>query len=371
MEVVVTGMGLISCLGSLQATWSGILQNKSGIKSHQLFPAIPAYPLGLIASRPSYLKDLTQRLVTATLANAKLTAPLTECGVAIGSSRGCQASWEEMATQKDSNSSIPNWLNTLPYQPATITAKYLQTQAPVSSPMAACATGIWALFRGYELIKTGRCKRVIVGAVEAPVSPLTLAAFERMGALAKSGCYPFDYRREGMVLGEGGAMFVLETAELAALRRAKIYGRILGFGLTCDAHHISAPQINGSAAIAIKQSLERSNLEPGAIDYIHAHGTSTALNDRHEARLIRHIFPQVAVSSTKGATGHTLGASAAIGTALTVMALDRGYLPPCVGLKNLEFDLDVVTRPRKAQIERAMCFSFGFGGQNAVITLSR
>ena len=166
-------------------------------------------------------------------------------------------------------------------------------------------------------------------------------------------------------------MFVLETAELAALRRAKIYGRILGFGLTCDAHHISAPQINGSAAKAVKQSLERSNLEPGAIDYIHAHGTSTVLNDRHEARLIQHIFPQVAVSSTKGATGHALGASAAMGTALTFMALHHGYLPPCVGLKNLEFDLDVVTQPRKARLDRAMCFSFGFGGQNGAIAICR
>ena len=371
MDVVVTGMGLISCLGSLQETWLSILHNRSGIKLQHLFPELPIYPLGLIDSRPSKVEDLTQKLLLATLTDARLQAPLTECGVAIGSSRGCQASWEVIATQQDTNNSIPNWLNTLPHRPATITANYLETNAPVLSPVAACATGVWALFRGYELIKTGRCERVIVGAVEAPISPLTLAAFERMGALASTGCYPFDSKREGLVLGEGGAMFVLETAELAALRRAKIYGTILGFGLTCDAHHISAPQINGSAAIAIKRSLERSNLEPGAIAYIHAHGTSTVLNDRHEAQLIQHIFPQVAVSSTKGATGHTLGASAAIGTALTFMALRQGYLPPCVGLKNSEFNLNVVTQPQKVQIDNAMCFSFGFGGQNAAIAIGK
>ena len=202
MDVVVTGIGLISCLGSLQKTWLDILQNKSGIKLQHLFPELPSYPLGLIDSRPSKIEDLTQKLLVATLTDARLQAPLTECGVAIGSSRGCQASWEKIAIKKDSNNSIPNWLDTLPDRPATITAKYLQTNAPVSSPTAACATGIWALFKGYELIKTGRCERVIVGAVEAPISPLTLAAFERMGALARSGCYPFDYKREGLVLGK-------------------------------------------------------------------------------------------------------------------------------------------------------------------------
>jgi 3-oxoacyl-[acyl-carrier-protein] synthase II len=370
-NVVVTGIGVLSCLGSLQSTWSSILQKKSGIKLHNFFAELPAYPLGLIDSQPSKIDIITTKLLLDTLADADLQPPLIQCGVVIGSSRGCQANWEELVSQKQKN--IPNWLETFPHQPAIATAQYLQTTAPVLAPMAACATGIWALARGYELIKTGQCQRVIVGAVEAPITPLTLAAFERMGALATTGCYPFDYKREGLVLGEGGAMFVLETAELATRRQAKIYGKILGFGLTCDAHHISAPQtVNGSAARAIKQALERSNLVPQAIDYLHVHGTSTILNDRHEAQLIQHIFPhQVAISSTKGSTGHTLGASGAIGTALTLMALEQGYLPPCVGLSNSEFELNVITQPKKVKINHAMCFSFGFGGQNAVISLGR
>jgi 3-oxoacyl-[acyl-carrier-protein] synthase II len=374
MDVVVTGIGLISCLGSLAQTWSSILQGKSGIKLHSPFPKLPAYPLGLINSQPSKIDALTQTILLATLQDAGLQPPLAQCGVVIGSSRGCQATWEQLATQRyNSEIAISHWLETLPHQSAIATAQYLQTSAPVLAPMAACATGIWALARGYELIKTGRCERVIAGAVEAPITPLTLAAFERMGALATTGCYPFDYKREGLVLGEGGAMFVLETAELAKRRQAKIYGRILGFGLTCDAHHVSAPQtINGSAARAIKQALERSNLNPQAIAYLHVHGTSTILNDRHEAQLIRHIFPsQVAVSSTKGSTGHTLGASGAIGTALTLMAFEQEYLPPCVGLSKSEFDLNIITQPRKVKINQAMCFSFGFGGQNAVISLGR
>ena len=373
MDLVITGIGLQSCLGSLQTTWSNILQGKSGIRSQQLFAEIPAYPLGLIGDMPSLIGDVTQNILRDALKDAKLQNPLDKTGVVIGSSRGCQAIWENLARQDSLNNSEINWLQTLPHQPALIVGNYLQTTAPVLAPMAACATGIWALARGYELIKTGRCDRVVAGAVETPLSPLTLAAFERMGALASTGCYPFDCDREGLVLGEGGAMFVLETAELAVSRQAKIYGKIKGFGLTCDAYHVSVPQaVNGSAARAIKQSLERSNIEAGEIDYIHAHGTSTVLNDRHEAQLIQRIFPQqVAVSSSKGATGHTLGASGAINTALTLMAMNHNYLPPCVGLKDLEFDLNVVTRARGQKCDRAMCFSFGFGGQNAVITLSR
>ena len=373
MDVVVTGIGLLSCLGSLQTTWSSVLQGKSGIELRQLFAQLSSYPLGLIDSQPSKIDNLIQKTLTDALRDARLQVPLKDCGVVVGSSRGCQATWEQLAATDKKLLSNSNWLQTLPHQPAIATAGYLQTTAPVLAPTAACATGIWALARGFELIKTGRCERVIAGALETPITPLTLAAFERMGALATTGCYPFDFEREGLVLGEGGAMFVLETAELASRRQAKVYGRILGFGLTCDAYHISTPQaIDGSAARAIKQSLERSNLEPEDIDYIHAHGTSTALNDRHEAKLIQQIFPQrVAVSSTKGAIGHTLGASGAIAAALTLMAFHDDYLPPCVGLRNPEFELDLVMEARKANLERAMCFSFGFGGQNAVVTLSK
>lgn len=374
MDVVITGMGLQSCLGSLTQTWSKILQGQSGIKTRQSFPQLSAYPLGLIDTKPAQISDLTQSILEDTLENAGLSNPLPECGVVIGSSRGCQGIWEQLASK-----SVPHqlgnsaWLETLPHQPAIIAAQYLQTTAPVLAPMAACATGIWALFRGYELIRTGRCQRVIAGAVETPITPLTIAAFDRMGALSHQGCYPFDSKRSGLVLGSGGAIFVLETAELAASRQAQVYGRIKGFGLTCDAYHISSPQtLNGSAAVAIKQSLEYSDLKARDIDFIHAHGTSTILNDRHEANLIQHLFPQgVAVSSTKGATGHTLGASGAISVALTLMAMQHSYLPLCVGLQDLEFELNVVTQAKAAVINHAMCFSFGFGGQNAVITLSK
>ena len=377
-QVVVTGIGLRSCLGCLKDTWHNLLLGKSGIQLQQPFLELPPYPLGLI-NQKKILQDervsfslLTKTVVADALKDAKLDIPLSNCGVVIGSSRGCQAIWENQLSGLLPGQKI-TWLETLPHQGAVITARLLQTQAPVLSPMAACATGIHAIARGYELIQNGECDRVIVGAIETPITRLTLAAFDKMGALAKTGCYPFDVKREGLVLGEGGAVLVLETAQLAQSRGAKIYGRVSGFSLTCDASHISAPELKGtSSAIAIKQCLERSHLAAEEIDYIHVHGTSTKLNDSHEAKLINYLFSHpVAVSSTKGVTGHTLGASGALGAAFCLMALKHGYLPPCVGLKEPEFELNFVTKSYSAKIHNALCLSFGFGGQNAVVALSK
>jgi 3-oxoacyl-[acyl-carrier-protein] synthase II len=266
-----------------------------------------------------------------------------------------------------------NWLETLPHQGAIATARQIGTRGTVLAPMAACATGIWAIAQAFELIQQGQCQRVIAGAIEAPITPLTLTGFQQMGALAATGCYPFDRHREGLVLGEGAAVLLLESAKLALSRGATIYGKILGFGLTCDATHVSAPSLdNHSASLAVKQCLERSQLATTEIDYIHAHGTSTKLNDAREASLIQYLFPDgVAVSSTKGATGHSLGASGAIGTAFCLMALKHQQLPPCVGLKESEFALDLVTAPRQTEIRQLLCLSFGFGGQNAAIALEK
>jgi 3-oxoacyl-[acyl-carrier-protein] synthase II len=235
--------------------------------------------------------------------------------------------------------------------------------------MAACATGLWSIAQGFELVRTGQYERVLVGAIETPITPLTLIGFTQMGALAKTGVYPFDRYREGLVLAEGGAILVLEACYLAAQRGAKVYGRFLGTGLTADAYHVSAPAPESRAAIAaVRQCLQRSGLDAAEVDYIHAHGTATALNDRNEAHLIQTLFPhKVPVSSTKGATGHALGASGAIGAAFCLMALKHQRLPPCVGLSQPEFALNFVTQPLPSKIDTTLCLSFGFGGQNAAI----
>ena len=370
-----TGIGLVSALGkSLEASWRDLLLGKTGIKLHQLFPELGIIPLGLIAEKPFLLNTLTEIVVNSALQDAQLITPLPDCAVVIGSSRSYQASWEIMARQmyqEEAELNLDNWLNTLPQMNAIAVARQIGATAAVLAPMAACATGIWAIAQATMLIKTGQYQRVITGAIEAPITPLTIAGFRQMGALAKTGAYPFDLQREGLVLGEGGAVLILESAELAIQRQAKIYGEILGFGLTADAYHGNSPEPSGKSAImAIKQCLERSHISPTDIDYIHTHGTATQLNDRIESKIIQHLFsPKLAISSTKGSTGHTLGASGALGVAFSLMALQNQILPPCVGLQQPEFNLNFITSAQESKIQQVLSFSFGFGGQNAVIAL--
>ncbi|MEG3437452.1 beta-ketoacyl-ACP synthase [Pannus brasiliensis CCIBt3594] len=369
MDVVVTGIGLYSSLGSLRRTWRKLLEGETGIGIHQPFPELPPLPLGLIAERPDSIDRLTELAIIDALEDAGLSAPLVDCGVSIGSSRGCQGIWEEMAR----SGKVENWLDSLGDRASVIAARHLGTIAPVLSPMAACATGIWSIASGFDLIRFGQCDRVLAGAVEAPITPLTLAGFDRAGAMASTGCYPFDKEREGLVLAEGAAILVLESEESARMRNASIYGKISGYGFTCDASHVSAPATdNLSAMRAIEGCLQRSGLKTGEIDYIHAHGTSTRLNDEREANLIKSLFPAgIPISSTKGATGHTLGASGALGVAFCLLALKHQILPPCVGLRESAFELNFVRSALSVPLKNALCFSFGFGGQNVAISIGR
>ncbi|MFO5494794.1 MAG: beta-ketoacyl-ACP synthase [Cuspidothrix sp.] len=375
VRVVVTGIGLVSALGkSLKQSWQNLLIGNTGIQLHQPFPELGIIPLGLIGEQPAALSKLTEIIIASALQDAQLIPPLCDCAVVIGSSRSYQASCETMARNIHNQApelNLDNWLNTLPQMNAIAVARQIGSTAAVLAPMAACATGIWAISQATMLIQSGQYQRVITGAVEAPITPLTIAGFKQMGALAKTGAYPFDLHREGLVLGEGGAVFILESAELATQRQAKIYGEILGFGLTADAYHGTSPQPEGKSAItAIKQCLERSYIKPTDIDYIHTHGTATQINDSTESKIIQQLFPQtLALSSTKGSTGHTLGASGALGVAFSLMALQQQILPPCVGLQQPEFDLNFITSAQQSKIQQVLCCSFGFGGQNAVIAL--
>lgn len=375
-SVVITGIGLTSALGETSETsWQNLIALKTGISLQQPFSEIEARPLAMITSQPVELNKLTQLVVSEALRDAGLAPPLIDCGVVIGSSRAYQATWEKMLPDMYQNMHTGtwghNWLTSLPHMNAVSVAQFCGTTGIVLAPMAACATGLMALIQATLLIQTGQCLRVIAGAVEAPITPLTITGFARMGALANSGAYPFSSTREGLVLGEGGAVFILESAKFAKQRNAKIYGKILGFASTADAYHPNSPEPNGKmATIAIKQSLQRSILNPIDIDYIHAHGTATILNDEIESRIIKHIFTHNPyVSSTKGATGHTIGASGALGVAFCLLALKNQILPPCTGLQKTDFDLNFVQKAQPSRIERTMCLSFGFGGINAVVVL--
>lgn len=370
VRVVVTGISLISSLGDTEATWQGVINGVSGIKFWQPFDYFPPLPLALINSHPAFMGDVTSTLIHDLLIRSNLKLPLTDTGVVIGSSRGCQGDWETFLSSDKSNF-FPLWLDTLPCQPSLIVANYLQSSSIVLSPTNACATGVVAIAQGYELIKQKRCERVIVGAVETPITPLTITGFRQMKALSNVGCDPFGKARDGFVLGEGGAMLILETETLAKSRQAKIYGEILAWGMSCDAQGMTAPEKEGYTAIrSIEQCLKRSQTQPQDIDYIHAHGTGTILNDQREAKIIRHLFPHnPKVSSTKGVTGHTLGASGAIATALSLLSLDRQILLPNTRLSPSEFELNFATKSEKYPLNKILCFSFGFGGQNAVICL--
>jgi 3-oxoacyl-[acyl-carrier-protein] synthase II len=323
--------------------------------------------LGLVGATPNTLAHLVPTLAQEALEDSGLNPSTPNGAVVVGSSRGAQGQWEQFLTPPYP---VPhNWLDTLPHQAAVLAGKIITQPALILAPMAACASGLQALMQAYELIRRNEVGWALAGAVEVPITPLTLAGFKKMGALASQGCYPFDRRRQGLALGEGGALLVLESEEAARQRGAKIYGRILGWGLTCDALHVSSPAMdNSSAQRAIQQALARSGLEAEQIQMIHAHGTGTHLNDEREAQLIKSLFPPtVGVCSTKGATGHTLGASGALGAALTCLALQAQTLPPTVGLQEPQFDLNFGSGA--AILDQALCFSFGFGGQNGVLVL--
>ncbi len=368
MRIVITGIGFRSALGDLTSTWQSLIAGKSAIELHQPFADLAPLPLALIEEAPLDVIALTHTVVAEAVRDAGLSLPLPDCGVAIGSSRACQAQWEQFATNQQD---LSGWLDTLPHSPAIAAGRYIGSQSALLAPMAACATGIVALGQAIGLMRSGACERAIAGAVEAPITPLTITGFRQMGAMATNGCYPFDRSREGLVLGEAGAVFILESATLAEARGAKIYGEVLGCGLTNDAYHPCAVDLDLGAAIsAIDRSI--GHHLPTDIDYIHAHGTGTNLNDRRESQLIETMFPQgVPISSTKGAMGHTLGASGAVGMAICLQSIAHQILPPSVGLIQPEFDLDFVMTPRQTTVDRLLCLSFGFGGQNASILLQK
>lgn len=368
--MAVTGLGWVSALGGhWPQNWQRLLRGEGAISAQQPFPDLPPRPLALVADQPQDLNRLLAQATEAALVDAHLTPPLPDMGVVVGSSRGYQGQWEAWG---QGHREVP-WLDTLPGSVAATVARLIQSHGPIGCPMAACATGLWAIAQGAALIQRGECDRVLVGAGEAAITPLTLIGFDRMGAMAPQGCYPFDQERQGLVLGEGAAMLVLESLTAARSRRAPCYGYVQGAGLTADGHHISAPHLSsGSGLAAIRQCLQRSSLTAPDIGFIHAHGTGTRLNDAYETALIQTLFPpQVAVTSTKGATGHTLGASGAMGAIICLLALHHQCLPPCVGLATPAFDLNFVRQATPAAIAAALCFSFGFGGQNAVVAFTR
>ncbi|PZV18142.1 MAG: beta-ketoacyl-ACP reductase [Pseudanabaena sp.] len=372
--VVVTGIGMMTAIASgRENTWQRLLANKSGIKFDDQLQLPVARINYLVDSLSSRSQDLLEKSTLEAIADAELEVPLPNCGVVIGSSRSNQRELELILDAPAQGLIERKWWQCQPANISAQIANLLQTQAPVLAPMAACATANWAISQACELIRSGQCNIAIAGATDAAISPLTIAGFQKINVLAKSGVYPFSQEREGFALGEGAAVLVLESLESARQRGCQIYGRVLGWGITNDAYHATSPNPdNKMAAIAIKDCLRRSQISAADIGYINVHGTATQMNDAREAELIQRIFPDSKVSATKGATGHTLGATGMIEAAFCLLALRDRILPPTVGMQTPAFDLRMVEQAeRSPNLQYALNFSFGFGGQNAIVAFGQ
>ena len=267
----------------------------------------------------------------------------------------------------------------MPNAAAGMIAISLGAHGPGFSVSSACATGTHAIGEAKRMIELGEADVVVAGGTEAGMTPLCMAAFERMGALSRDGISrPFDARRDGFVMGEGAGCLVLERGDLARERGAKIFGYVVGYGASNDAFHMTQPDETGRGATkAMKAALADAGADPGEVGYINAHGTSTPFNDKIETRAIHNVFNggSPPVSSTKSAIGHLLGAAGAVEAVAVLCALQRGILPPTLnfGEPDPDCDLDYVPDgPREAPgLELAMSNSFGFGGQNACLAFRK
>ncbi|HEY2777313.1 MAG TPA: beta-ketoacyl-ACP synthase II [Gaiellaceae bacterium] len=407
-RVVVTGLGLVTALGnSVEESWSALLAGRGGTGPISRFDATD-FPVriacevdGLEVS--DYLDRKTARrmdrcshLVVAAARQAEADASLDgnvlgeRAGVAIGSALGGVASFEDTVLQvarRGPDRAGPfSIVQTLPNLPAGWVSIELGTRGPLLAQSTACAASNMALGDGLDAIRLGRADVMFCGGTEAPVTATAVAAFAAMRALSarnddpSTASRPFDRDRDGFVLAEGAAVIVLEELEHAQRRGARIYAELAGYGISSDAHHVSDPDPAGvNPARALKMAFADAGIDAADVGYVNAHGTSTPAGDRAETRVLKlalgdNASSRTAVSSTKGATGHTLGAAGAVEAAFTVLALQRGTLPPTINQYETDPDCDldyVANRARERQVDVAASNSFGFGGHNTTIVLRR
>ena len=407
-RVVVTGLGLVTALGNnVDETWSALLAGRSGAGAISRFDAT-GFPIrfacevdGLevgdyVDAKTARRMDRCSHLVVAAAEQAQADAGLDaaavgeRAGVAVGSALGGVASFEQSVLQVSERGpdrvSPFSIVQTLPNLPAGWVSITLGTRGPLLAQSTACAASNMAIGDGLDAIRLGRADVMFCGGTEAPVTPTAVAAFAAMRALSArnddpaAASRPFDRDRDGFVMAEGAGMLVLEELEHARRRGAAIYAEVAGYGLSSDAHHVSDPDPHGvNPARAVRMALADAGVDAADVGYVNAHGTSTPAGDKAEARVLRlalgdEAVARTAVSSTKGATGHTLGAAGAVEAAFTVLALRHGQLPPTINLvdPDPDCDLDHVTgSPRAATVDVAVSNSFGFGGHNTAVVFRR
>ncbi|MCK5507056.1 MAG: beta-ketoacyl-ACP synthase II, partial [Desulfobacterales bacterium] len=262
---------------------------------------------------------------------------------------------------------------------------YLGAKGPNASVATACAAGTHAVGDSFEIIKRGAADIMVTGGVESVITPTCIAGFNAMKALStrndepEKASRPFDRDRDGFIVGEGSGILIIELLEKALERGAHIYAEVIGYGMSGDGYHMSAPSPGGEgAARCMQAALDDAGISCNEVDYINAHGTSTQLNDLYETMAIKQVFKDkaysVAISSTKSMTGHLLGAAGGIEAVFTSLAINKDIIPPTINFDNPseECDLDYVPNTaRKKKVEIAMSNSFGFGGTNASLVFRK
>lgn len=407
-RVVVTGMGVISSLGfNVQTFWSNIIQGKSGISQVEAFDTsefdakIAAevkdfQPTDYLAKKEARRMDrFVQFAVVAAQQALKDTnfeiteSNAHEVGVLIGSGIGGIKTLEDQARKLIENG--PRRISPffipmiIPDMASGQVSIYTGAQGPNLTAVTACASSTHAIGEALRIIQYGDAEMMITGGAEATITGLAMAGFISAGALSKQNAHPekasrpFDATRDGFVMGEGSGIVVLEELEHALARGAKIYGEILGYGLSGDAYHITSPHPEGRGALkAMQMAIKDAGWQPEQVDYINAHGTSTIQNDLLETKAIKLLFKEearrLAVSSTKSMTGHLLGAAGGVEAIICLMAIQHGIIPPTTNYEIPDPDCDLDYVPNEARnktITRALSNSFGFGGHNACLAFAK
>jgi 3-oxoacyl-[acyl-carrier-protein] synthase II len=405
-RVVVTGIGPVTPVGTgVEAFWTGLTSGRNGVRRISRFPTddLPVTVAGEVADfEPSAWLDpkeirRTDRFSHYAIAAAKVAwedagapeVPSERAGVVFGTGIGGLETiliQHSVLLEKGPGRVSPFMVPALMANAAAghLAMKYGFT-GPNYCTVSACASSNHAIGEAMRLIRDDYLDLCIAGGSEAATLRLTVAAFSQMTALSKNpdperASRPFDANRNGFVLSEGAAALILESEEHARARGARVYCEVAGYGMSDDAHHITAPDPKGSGAtLAMRWALRDAGEEPEAVSYVNAHGTSTQLNDASEtvaikAALGEEVAHRVAVSSTKSMTGHMLGAAGAVEGAACALAIDRGVVPPTIHYETPDPDCDldyVPNEPREMDVTLALSNSFGFGGQNACVAFRR
>jgi 3-oxoacyl-[acyl-carrier-protein] synthase II len=407
-RVVVTGVGLVTPLAvGTRATWDALLAGRSGIGPITRFDAtefasriageVKGFEPALFVDKKDIKK--TDFFIQYGMAASQLAledsgvdldhTDLDRFGVIIGSGIGglplIEAMHDILRERGPSRISpffIPGLIANM--AAGQVSIKY-GLRGPSTCPTTACTTGLHAVGDAYRLIEIGTADAMVAGGTESVITPLALGGFAAMRALStrndepEKASRPWDKDRDGFVMSEGAGVLVLEEIEHARRRGARVYAEVIGYGMSSDAYHISAPHPEGDGARRVMlAALEDAGLPPSAVGYINAHGTSTGLGDVGEVKAIKKVFGdhayKLAVSSTKSSTGHLLGAAGGLESGILALAILEQVLPPTINLDNPdpEADLDFVPhQPRRVQLEVALTNSFGFGGTNGAVVMRR